>query len=87
MYGLGLLTTYRMTPCAIRRSVASASGRSRSKMLGQGRDQSMQLAAVSHGFKPLPFAGFCACVAAGQTIGIPSQRATRNSRLRIVGAP
>jgi len=56
-------------------------------MLGQSCDQSMHSAAVRQGSRPEPLAGFAACGAAGQTIGRPSQRAIRNSRLRIVGAP
>jgi hypothetical protein len=46
MNGFAALTTYRMTPCAILRIVASLSGRLRSKIEGQGIDQSMHSAAV-----------------------------------------
>ena len=36
---------------------------------------------------PLPLAGLAAWVVSGHTMGWPSRRATRNSRLRMVGAP
>lgn len=51
MNGSAVFTTYRMIPLAIRRHVASASGRERSKMLGQGRLKSRHSAAVRQGFK------------------------------------
>src|SRR6218665_4008314 len=44
--------TYLTMPRAIRRSVASARGRARSKMLGVGRVQSMHSAALRHGINP-----------------------------------
>ncbi len=90
MNGSAASTTYRMIPFAIRLQVASASGRARSKMLGAGIDQSMHSAAVRQGFSLRDFTARlsgAACVAAGQTIGAPSHRATRNSRFRMVGAP
>src|SRR5258708_4976638 len=82
--------TYRLVPAATRRSVLSASGFLRSKMLGHGTDQSMHSAAVLHGFKWLvnksvPIFFGLVLVGSGQTIGNPSHRATRNNRLRIVG--
>lgn len=46
MNGSGASSTKRRSPRAIRRSVFSASGRSRSKMEGHGIDQSMHSAAV-----------------------------------------
>lgn len=79
-----------MIPFATRLQVASASGRSRSKMLGAGMLQSMQSAAVRHGLSFFCRTGRLAgapCVGSGQTMGWPSQRATRNMRLRMVGAP
>jgi hypothetical protein len=85
MNGVALSTTYRWMPCAIRRSVASASGLVRSKIERPRSDQSMHSAAVRQGFWPLP--GTLACVGSGHTIGCPSQRATTNRRLRMVGAP
>ena len=82
--------TYRCTPRAMRRIVASASGLLRSKMLGHGIDQSMHSAAVRHGLSArdlTPVEPGAPCVGAGHTMGWPSQRATRNNRLRVVGAP
>ncbi len=57
---------------------------------GQGRDQSMISAAVRHGgnwpdFTDSDFGS--PCVGTGQTIGMPSRRAIRKRRFRIVGAP
>ena len=49
MYGRGLSSTNRRMPSAIRCSVFSASGRLRSKIEGQGIDQSMHSAAVRTG--------------------------------------
>src|SRR3990167_584492 len=83
-------TTYRMIPLAMRLQVASARGLVRSKMLGAGTVQSMQSAAVRQGFMPagtLPRASGWAWVGLGHTMGWPSHRATKNRRLRLVGAP
>ena len=77
-------------PLAMRLQVASASGRARLKMDGAGMLQSMQSAAVRHGFMPegtLPLASGWAWVGLGHVMGWPSRRATRNRRLRMVGAP
>ena len=82
--------TYRCTPRAMRRIVASASGRSRSKMLGVGMDQLMHSAAVRQGLSArdlTPVEPGAPCVGAGQTIGLPSRRARMYSRSRVVGAP
>lgn len=68
MNGCTASTTYRITPLAIRRHVASASGFLRSKMLGAAMLQSMQSAAVRHGFMPagtLPALSGCVCVGVG----------------------
>ena len=99
MNGCGLLSTYRSRPLAMRFIVLGFSGRLQPmafassgvrKIDGQGSDQSMISAAVRHerccpdrtsGESGLP------CVGSGQTMGLPSQRAITNSRLRIVGAP
>jgi hypothetical protein len=83
MNGFAAVSTYRTMPRAIRRHVAGASGRLRSKIDGHGSDQSMHSAAARHG-RGLPL---LPCVGSGQRIGSPSQRATRNRRLRVVGAP
>jgi hypothetical protein len=73
---------YRFRPSAILRSVASASGRLRSKMLGTGMSQSMHSAAVWYGCgRPGPWVGF------GQRMGRPSRLAIRKSRFLEVGAP
>jgi len=64
----------------MRRMVAGASGRARSKMLGHGIDQSMHSAAVRYGRRPGPLVGV------GQMIGpVPRFFATMNRRLRVVG--
>ena len=90
MNGCAALITYLSRPRATRRSVASASGLDRSKMLGQGIDQSMHSAAVRHGLRwpaltsALPG---LPCVGVGHTMGWPSHRAIRKRRLRLVGAP
>jgi hypothetical protein len=81
MNGRGLSITNLRIPSAIRARVFSASGFFRSKIDGQGMLQSMHSAAVWNGSSPGP------CVGSGHTIGSPSQRATRNSRRRLVGAP
>ncbi|OQB77822.1 MAG: hypothetical protein BWX88_05241 [Planctomycetes bacterium ADurb.Bin126] len=88
MNGSAALTTNRSMPRAIRRSVASASGRFRSKMDGHGRLQSMHSAAARQGFRPRA-SHFCrgAWVRLGQTIFSPSQRAMRKNRFRVVGTP
>ena len=90
MNGCAASYTYRTIPLAMRLQVASASGRVRSKIDGAGMVQSMQSAAVRHGSMPagtLPLASGCAWVGAGHVMGWPSHRATRNRRLRMVGAP
>ena len=64
MNGRGHWSTKRLIPSAIRRCVASASGRLRSKMLGTGIVQSMHSAAVRYGCaRPGP------CVGSGHTTG------------------
>ncbi|SPV21805.1 Uncharacterised protein [Burkholderia gladioli] len=90
MNGSALFTTNFMMPRAMRRIVASFSGRSRSKIDGHGIVQSMQSAAVRQGANlpartAAPFGS--PCVGVGHTIGSPSRRATRKKRLRMVGAP
>jgi hypothetical protein len=90
MKGSSASTTYRMIPFAMRRFVASASSRVRSKMLGAGSSHMMHSAAVRYGFALCWRTGRLlggACVCVGTTMGSPSQRATRNRRLRIVGVP
>ncbi|MCY1545776.1 hypothetical protein D9M68_817320 [compost metagenome] len=83
----------------MRRMVASASGRRTPadfpssrvrKMDGQGIDQSMISAARRCGRARFAFTSGLsagAWVGSGQTMGLPSQRAIRNSRLRMVAAP
>ncbi len=77
-------------PVAIRLHVASANGVFRSNMLGQGIDQSIHSAAVRQGFNLPDLTASdsgSACVCVGHLIGIPSRRAIRKKRLRIVGEP
>ena len=79
----------RCSPRAIRRSVFSASGFFRSKILGHGIDQSIISAAVRHGLSfPFITSGLSGapCVGSGQTIGRPSRRATKKTASGIVGA-
>lgn len=61
-----------------------------SKIEGQGRLQSMTSAALLHGFFfPSSTSGLPAgaWVGSGHTMGVPSQRAIRKNRFRVVGAP
>ena len=74
MNGSGVSKTNLRMPCAMRRMVASASGRSRPKIDRPAIDQSMQSATGRHRFWPPR--GFFACVCSGQTIGWPSRRQT-----------
>src|SRR6218665_1244830 len=81
--------TYLTMPRAIRRSVASARGRARSKMLGVGSVQSMHSAALRHGINPRALVSRrrgTPWVVAGHLIGWAPQRAPTNQRRRGEGA-
>jgi hypothetical protein len=84
MNGFKLVRTCRQQPLATWRIVFTAIGLSR-KMVRPRLLQSMHSAALRHGCC-LPV-GILWRFAAGQTIGLPSLRATRYRRLRMVGAP
>ncbi|MNF96848.1 hypothetical protein D3C84_796540 [compost metagenome] len=84
MNGFALVSTCRQQPLATRRMVFTAIGLSR-KIVRPRLLQSMHSAAVRHG---CCFAvGALWRFGAGQTIGLPSLRATRYRRLRMVGVP
>lgn len=88
MNGLAALTTYRTTPRAVRRIVASARSFFRPKIDFTGREKSMIVCAPTHGFRPRRFASLRgAWVRSGQTIGAPPAWAIPKNRLRIVGIP
>ena len=100
--GSGLFKTNFFSPLAIRSIVFGASGRTAripyfllissavSNMLGQGREKSNCVYAPTYGFNSPAFTSSLSagpCVGSGQTIGLPSHRATIKNRFRMVGAP